>query len=342
MKLDFAGLKDDRVLRQALTISVVIHGLVYLLAFFFGQALQRAPMLQLTEIDFVELEEIPLQEEIAEPQPKSLLQMVKKVIPVKQKPSVKTRKKAAPASPRRAAPKPAPPKKRYIGGAPLISKKMLSGSRARGRAMAEPMISKKSIGRGIGTGTPKWEKGPGARTGGGGRRLNLAMSMALPQAQRRGVVDADIAASLKGKRGALSVHKSSNIRGIIAGVGRGKRARLAAGRGGGSGANLGGFRDAFAVFGQIKNRKILRMKMPRYPAWAEEQGIEAAVAIRVGIFADGLVDENSIYIESTSGYPQLDKLAVQSVTQAVWAPLSAKKKQVIQYGSIRFAFRLKR
>lgn len=200
----------------------------------------------------------------------------------------------------------------------------------------------------MGAGKPKWERGPGARTGGGGRRLNLAMAMSLPHAQRRGVVDADIAASLKGKRGTLSVHKSGDIRGIIDGVGRGKRARLAAGRGGGrggdtgSGANLGGFRDAFAVFGQLKNRKIRRMKMPRYPAWAEEQGIEAAVTIRLGVFADGLVDENSVYIESTSGYEQLDKLAVQSAINAVWAPLPAKKKQVIQYGSIRFAFRLKR
>ncbi len=340
MKLDFAGLGEDRVLRQAFTISTVIHVLVFLLAFFFGQAMQRAPMLQLTEIDFVEMEEIPLREEIAEPQPKSLLQMVKRVIPVKQRPSVRTPKKA-PSAP--AAPKPAPPKRRYMGGAPLISKKMLSGSRMSGKAVSEPMISKKSIGRGISTGTPKWEKGPGARTGGGGRRLNLAMSMALPQSQRRGVVDADIAASLKGKRGTLSMHKSGDVRGIIAGVSRGKRARLAAtGRGGGSGANLGGFRDAFAVFGEIKNRKILRMKMPRYPAWAEEQGIEATVTIRVGIFADGLVEESSIYIESTSGYPQLDKLAVQSVAQAVWAPLSSKKKPMIQYGSIRFAFRLKR
>jgi TonB family protein len=126
----------------------------------------------------------------------------------------------------------------------------------------------------------------------------------------------------------------------VANVGQGKSLNLASGRGGNA-ANLSGFRDAFAVFGEIKHRKILHMKMPKYPAWAEEQGIEASAAIRVGVLADGTVDETSVYVESTSGYPELDNLAIAAAKQFIFAPLPANKSQVVQYGSIRFAFQLK-
>lgn len=84
------------------------------------------------------------------------------------------------------------------------------------------------------------------------------------------------------------------------------------------------------------------MKMPRYPAWAEEQGIEAAVTVALGVYADGSIDESSVYVESTSGYTELDNLAMQAAKEFFFAPLAANKKQVVQYGSIRFVFRLKR
>lgn len=327
----------DESFRVAFGISAAVHGILFLTALFLGQKLHQSPLLQLTEIDMVEPMEVQqVQEEMEVKQKVSALEFIKQVIPVKR------RVKPRPAPPR-PAPQPAapavPPKPRVIqpSGAPLISKKTVNQSDS---VAAEPVISRSSLGRGPDVGAPQWEEGPGARMGGGGRQVNLGAATFLPETKKN-VVDADIAASLQGRGGGLVINKHNDLRGVIEGVNREKQAALV-GRGTGKGVALGGFKDAFSVFGEIRNRKILRMKMPRYPAWAEEQGIEAAVTVALGVYADGSIDESSVYVESTSGYTELDNLAMQAAKEFFFAPLAANKKQVVQYGSIRFVFRLKR
>ncbi|MCK5242614.1 energy transducer TonB [bacterium] len=331
--------KEKKLLGLAFSVSMAVHITLFLTTVLMGQTIMRKPMLQLTEIDIIEPLEVPeVQEIIALPPPKkSVFNMIKKVVPVKKrKPRIRRPQPGGAA--KKTTAKKATTKKRVYTGAPLISKKSIGGS---GQAGRQPMISRKAAGQRTGTGAPKWDSGPGNRVS-SGRKLNLSKSLSLPEGYHQGVVDANIAAALKGKRGELSLHKNSNINAIVGNVTQRKRMGLAAGRGSGSGANLKGFRDAFAVFGQIKNRKIIHMKMPRYPAWAEEQGIEASVKIHVGVLAGGAVDESSIYVESTSGYPQLDKLALQAISYFYFAPLPKKKPQVMQSGSVRFVFRLKR
>jgi TonB family protein len=321
----------EKTLSTSFFVSLVVHAFIFSAMIFLNQTFERKPMLQLREIDIVEPVEIQ-----PEPEPtpvvmkKSVFELVKQVIPLKQR----VRRQVQQAPPK-AAPK--PKVREVIPAGPLIAKKSVINDRSIG---SEPLISKKSIGMGTKTDAPRWEgKGPGARAGGGGN-LNLALSTILPEAQRKNVADADMAASLQGKRGGLSLHTSNDVNGIVANVGQGKNLGLAGGRGGNA-ADLKGFRDAFSVFGEIKHRKILRLKMPKYPAWAEEQGIEASTTVRVGVLADGTVDDTSVYVESTSGYPELDNLAIAAAKMFIFAALPPSKSQAVQYGSIRFAFQLK-
>jgi TonB family protein len=322
----------EKALQTSMTISLAVHTLFFLGIIFMNQGMKQTPMLQLREIDVIEPEEIKLEEEPApEPEKKSMFDFVKEVIPIKQKPRRVVRK---PVPQPQAEPKP----REVIPAGPLFAKKSILSESSVASA-AEPLISKSSLGTGPTAGAPKWEKGPGGRIGGGGK-LNLGLSTVLPEARNRNVADTELAASLQGKRGNLSLHTSNDVNGIVAKVGQGKSLNLASGRGGNA-ADLRGFKDAFAVFGEIKHRKILRMKMPKYPAWAEEQGIEASTTIRVGVLADGSVDETSVYVESTSGYPELDNLAIAAAKQFIFASLPPNKSQVVQYGSVRFAFQLK-
>jgi TonB family protein len=322
----------EKPIQASLVISLVVHTLFFLGVVFMNQSMQHTPLLQLREIDIVEPEEIqPEAEPTPEPEKKSMFNFLKEVIPVKQRPR---RVVHQPVPQPRPAPKPREP----MSFGPLIAKKAIMNESSVAGSVA-PLISKSSIGTGPSAGAPKWEKGPGGRMGGGGN-LNIGLSTILPEAKDKGVADADLAASLQGKRGGLSLHTSTDVNGIVANVGQGKSLNLSSGRSG-NGANLGGFRDASMLFGQIKNRKILRSRMPKYPAWAEEQGIEASTSIRVGVLADGTVDETSVYVESTSGYPELDNLAVAAAKMFIFAPLAGNKSQVIQYGGIRFVFQLK-
>jgi TonB family protein len=323
-QLAFFNPEEDKGLISAFLLSAVTHAVILLIAMIFGQLVKGQNDLQLTEVDFIEpMEMQPVEEKKPEP-------LLKKVIPIKK---IETVSQPKPA-PRPETP-PEPPKPKFVGGTPLFSKQAITSQ----TTAAAPMISKATIGSSLGQGEPRFDAGPVSSMGTSGRQLNLRLAMALPRTRGGTVVDAEIAASLHGKRGDLSVNRRSDIQSIVSEVQTSKSSSISHGTGT---ASLGGFKDAFAVFGDIRNRKIIRMQMPRYPAWAEEQGIEAAVTLRVGVFADGTVDENSVYVEATSGYPALDELAMDAAKRFLFAALSKDEKQGLQYGSVRFSFRLRR
>ena len=95
---------------------------------------------------------------------------------------------------------------------------------------------------------------------------------------------------------------------------------------------------ALLITGQLSGRAILRKTAPRYPRWAEEQGVEAQVAVNFTVRADGSVKDN-LYIEKTSGYPELDDLAKEALQQFQFAPLSTSEDQT---GTAIFVFKLSR
>lgn len=94
-------------------------------------------------------------------------------------------------------------------------------------------------------------------------------------------------------------------------------------------------RNSFALFGQVKDRKIKEMYLPRYPRWAEEKGLETDVVLHFQVRPDGLVGK----IEPEK-QGELEELAVKALKAFVFEPLPADQPQEKQRGVMIFYFRL--
>lgn len=95
--------------------------------------------------------------------------------------------------------------------------------------------------------------------------------------------------------------------------------------------------NVYEITGSIKNRKILYSNIPKYPAWAEEEGIEATVCVFLKVDMYGYVLEDSIKIDITSGYKKLDDYVISVLKD--WRFSSINKKEN-QSGIIKFRFKL--
>ncbi len=99
--------------------------------------------------------------------------------------------------------------------------------------------------------------------------------------------------------------------------------------------------NTFQIFGPLKNRRILEKYLPKYPRWAEEQGLECTVSLHFFVFSNGQVKSN-LYVEQSSGYSEMDKLAIKALKAFRFAPLGSSERQEEQEGVIIFYFRLSR
>ncbi|MCS7250476.1 MAG: energy transducer TonB [candidate division WOR-3 bacterium] len=93
------------------------------------------------------------------------------------------------------------------------------------------------------------------------------------------------------------------------------------------------------IAGPISERKILKKSLPKYPSWAIEKRISGFVILKIWVTPEGKVEENIEIIES-SGYPQLDKIVLETIKEWVFAPLEKETKKEIQWGIIKFRFEL--
>lgn len=91
--------------------------------------------------------------------------------------------------------------------------------------------------------------------------------------------------------------------------------------------------------GPLKDRKIIASYMPKYPAWMEEKMIEANVSIKFFVSPSGFV-KDKMTVETTSGYPELDKIVMEVLKQWQFEPLSKDVLQEDQWGIVTFRFRL--
>jgi TonB family protein len=85
-------------------------------------------------------------------------------------------------------------------------------------------------------------------------------------------------------------------------------------------------KQALLIQGDIAGRPILVAKKPLYPRWAQEQGLEALVTIYFVVRPDGTVKDNLI-VERSSNYPELDQLAKEALLQFKFAPISGSDDQ---------------
>jgi len=96
--------------------------------------------------------------------------------------------------------------------------------------------------------------------------------------------------------------------------------------------------NTFRIFGPLQNRPILEKYLPKYPRWAEEQGLECNVSLHFFVLPNGIVKDN-LYVEQSSGYSEMDNLAMKALRAFKFAPISSGEEQE---GVIVFYFRLTR
>jgi TonB family protein len=83
----------------------------------------------------------------------------------------------------------------------------------------------------------------------------------------------------------------------------------------------------------------LRYQEPlEYPEWAKEQGIDAKVQLEFTVNPDGSVDPH-IIVRRTSGWRQLDELAMKALRQFLFEPLPPGAAQHAQRGELTFHFK---
>lgn len=99
--------------------------------------------------------------------------------------------------------------------------------------------------------------------------------------------------------------------------------------------------DFFSISGPLRGRKILKIKLPKYPRWAEQQGLEARIALRITVTPRGRVKPD-IIVEQTSGFPEFDDLVLATVRNIVFAPLPYESGNLDQWGITSFNFSLKK
>ena len=95
-------------------------------------------------------------------------------------------------------------------------------------------------------------------------------------------------------------------------------------------------KEKVKITGPLSSRKVVKSYVPQYPDWARAQSIEADVAIRFTVSPAGDISGRPV-IERTSGYPEMDKLCLDTLTQWKFTPLSGEQDQ---WGVITFRFTL--
>jgi len=97
--------------------------------------------------------------------------------------------------------------------------------------------------------------------------------------------------------------------------------------------------DNLVISGPVTRRQLIRKVYPKYPAWAEEKGIEGKVDLKFWVSAEGMV--MSVEIIKTSGYPDLDSRAMEALKKYLFSPLGKEEEQQSQWGTITIKYTLK-
>ncbi|MBK8575883.1 MAG: TonB family protein [Elusimicrobia bacterium] len=173
-------------------------------------------------------------------------------------------------------------------------------------------VSTDFFGTGGGTGG-----GDGSGEGGGGNLKDKGSSS-------KGLVGVTGGFSSIGAPGTDPVAGGGGLVGSPAGTGRGGV--------GGSSSQL-----PFKITGPLSGRRIKFQVLPPFPEWAREKGIFATVVIDFYVRHTGVVNANKTVVQRSSGYNQIDTLAVEALSQWRFEELDPSTGE--QSGRILFTFK---
>ncbi|MCM8825614.1 MAG: TonB family protein [Candidatus Omnitrophica bacterium] len=94
--------------------------------------------------------------------------------------------------------------------------------------------------------------------------------------------------------------------------------------------------EGFEIYGPGGTRPIISKILPEYPIWAEQQGIEFNVKIKIWVNKDGFVSATDII--ETSGYRKLDIIAEEAIKKWRFAKID---KDISVWAIVTLKFRLK-
>lgn len=97
---------------------------------------------------------------------------------------------------------------------------------------------------------------------------------------------------------------------------------------------------SFQIQGPISAREVVHSVVPSYPRWAIEKGIEPTLTLRFAVLPSGKV-KDAIFIIRTSGYPDLDKSAIETLKKWTFKPLPKESLWREEWGEVTFIFSLK-
>lgn len=97
---------------------------------------------------------------------------------------------------------------------------------------------------------------------------------------------------------------------------------------------------SFQIQGPISAREVIHSVVPSYPRWAIEKGIEPTLTLRFAVLPSGKV-KDAIFIIRTSGYPELDKSAIDALKKWAFEPLPKDSLWREEWGEVTFIFSLK-
>ena len=104
---------------------------------------------------------------------------------------------------------------------------------------------------------------------------------------------------------------------------------------------LSGKGKASLIYGPGGSRRLLFQPLPKYPEWAEKEGIECSLELKLWILPSGNVE--SVEVIKSSGYPEIDLLCQNVVKTWLFEevhPVGAKGKGKV-WGILPLKFLLK-
>ena len=292
------------------TMALIIHLLVLLLIIFY-QNRQRARLVEYTLTEITMIQEIPDEPRPAQIQkPKTIIDMLKNIIPIKQNVSIE---KIKPKALELEKPKIEIPRVKAIDMSKMESSikpavKEIDLNNEIGKAKISPAMAKVQIAiqQQQLAGVPSkinMSNMPG--------RVSSFLPAAVPANNTLAIKGPIVATGLKIGKPVPETQKQALQQKILIQK-----------------------KQALMLTGLIAGRQIINTAKPDYPKYLRDQGIEAEVIVFFAVRSDGTV-KNDARVERSSNYPELDRNAIDAIKQFQFVAIATSEDQT-GYATFRY------